>query len=321
MIARRRLLLAAMAAIAAAVAARPMPARALPAGVSYLYRLSSFAGTIPYSDARLHVDRKHGEILAVAGNTVRVFNGAGMEIYKFDSDAAAGQLVDVAAVESGDLFLLVYPQAPAPDAPTWSLVRADFRGVPQDRVPVTGLPGEAAGTRPDTIFYRNGRLLLIDRSAWQAVETDLTGTVRNTFDLQALAGIPDKQRGRNDMGGVNLDSKDALLFTVPTLAKAYVLPLDGKPRIFGRSGSAPGSFGIPAGIAADERGRVFVADKGRGVVMVFDAQLEVQAEFGTDDGAAGLARPSDLLYDDGKLYVTQSRDRGVSVFRVAAGGE
>jgi hypothetical protein len=54
--------------------------------------------------------------------------------------------------------------------------------------------------------------------------------------------------------------------------------------------------------------------------MVFDAQLEIQAEFGTDDGPAGLSRPSDLLYDDGKLYVTQSRDRGVSVFRVAAGG-
>lgn len=307
-------------AVAAAVAASPAPARALPAGVSYLYRLSSFAGTVPYSDARLQADRAHGEILVVAGNTVRVFNGAGMEIYKFDFDPVSGQLVDVTAVESGDLILLVYPQAAAAGAPTWSLVRADFRGVPQSRVEIAGLPPEAAGMRPDALFYRDRRLLLVDRAAWRAVAADLAGAVQKVWDLQALCGLPEKERGRNDMGGVNLDPKGALLFTVPTLAKAFLLPFDGKPRVFGRGGSAPGSFGIPAGIAADERGRVFVADKGRGVVMVFDPQLELQVEFGAEEGAAGLSRPSDLLYDDGKLYVTQSRDRGVSVYRVAAGG-
>jgi hypothetical protein len=317
---RSALTLPRIAAVAAAVVALSAPARALPAGVSYLHRLSSFAGTVPYSDARLHADRKHGEILVASGSTVRIFNGAGMEIYKFETDPAAGQLVDVAAADSGDLFLLVYPQAPAAGAATWSLVRADYRGVPQERVSLTGLPADADGLRPDTIFHRDGRLLLVDRAAWRVVDADLTGAVRRVWDLQEIAGLPGKDRGRNDMGGVNLDPKGALLFTVPTLAKAYILPLEGKPRIFGRSGSAPGSFGIPAGIAADERGRIFVADKGRGVVMVFDPQLEVETEFGTDEGAAGLSRPSELLYDDGKLYVTQSRDRGVSVFRVAAGG-
>ena len=317
---RPHLLLPAIAAVVVAVAARPAPVWALPNGVSYLYRLSSIAGAIPYSDARLHVDEAHGEILAVAGNTVRVFNRAGMEIYKFDADPTAGQLVDAAVVESGDVFLLVFPQAPVAGAPTWSIVRADFRGMPQERVAVAGLPPEADGMRPDTIFYRDHRLLLVDRTAWRAVAVDPAGAFRKTWDLHALARLPDKERGRNDMGGVNLDPKGALVFTVPTAARAYILPLDGTPRVFGRSGSAPGSFGIPAGIAADDKGRVFVADKARGVVMVFDPQLEFQAEFGADDGAAGLSRPSDLLYDDGKLYVTQSRDRGVSVFRVAAGG-
>jgi hypothetical protein len=295
-------------------------AQALPSGVSYLYRLSSFAGTVPYSDARLHADRAHGEILALASNIVRVFNGAGMEIYRFDSDPTAGQLVDVAAVENGDLYLLVYPPAPATGAPAWSLFRADYRGVLQNRVAVTGMPAETADMRPDTLFYRDRRLLLVDRAAFRAVAVDPTGTVVSAWDLLALSGLKEKDRGRNDMGGVNLDSQGALLFTVPTLARAFLLPFDGKPRVFGRSGSAPGSFGIPAGIAADGQGRVFVADKARGVVMMFDPQLEFQSEFGTEDGAAGLQRPGDLLYDDGKLYVTQSRDRGVSVFRVAAGG-
>jgi hypothetical protein len=307
-------------ALAAALMALPVPAVALPAGVSYLYRLSSFSGTVPYNDARLHADEEHGEILAVAGNTVRVFNGAGMEIYKFDSDPVAGQMVDVAAVSGGDLVLLVYPQAPAPGVPTWSLVRVDFRGVPRGRVPVTGLPPETEGMRPDTIFFRDGRLLLVDRAQWRAVAAGPEGSVQKVWDLQALSGLPEKERGRNDMGGVNLDPKGALLFTVPTIAKAFVLPLDGKPRVFGRSGSAPGSFGIPAGIAADEMGRLFVADRGRGVVMVFDPQLELLTEFGNDDGPAGLSRPGDLLCAGGKLYVTQSRDRGISVFRIAGGG-
>lgn len=307
-------------AMAAAVAAQPRVAHALPAGVSYLYRLSSFAGTVPYSDVRLHVDRAHGEILALAGNTVRVFNRAGMEIYKFDSDPTAGQLVDIAAVDNGDLYMLIYPQAPAAGTPTWSLFRADFRGVLQNRVAVTGLPPGTAEMRPDTLFTRERRLLLVDRAAFRAVAVDPVGAVQTTWDLLALSGLPEKERGRNDMGGLNLDPQGTLIFSVPTLAKAFLLPFDGKPRVFGRSGSAPGSFGIPAGIAADEKGRVFVADKGRGVVMIFDRNLELAAEFGTDDGAAGLQRPGDLLYDDGKLYVTQSRDRGVSVFRVAAGG-
>jgi hypothetical protein len=309
------------AALVATVAAwLAVPARALPAGVSYLYRLSSFSGTVPYSDVRLHVDAAHGEILAAAGNTVRVFNGAGMEIYKFDADPTAGQVVDVAAVENGDLFLLVYPQAPVPGVATWSLTRADFRGVLQERVAVAGLPAEAAEIRPDTLFYRDHRLLLVDRAAFRAFVVDLSGAVQQSWDLETLAGIPEKQRGRNDMGGVNLDRKGTLLFTVPTLAKAFVLPFDGKPRVFGRAGSAPGSFGLPAGIAADEAGRLYVADKARGVVLIFDAHLEFVAEFGGDSGVSGLSHPSDLLYDDGKLYVTQSRDRGVSVFRVAAGG-
>jgi hypothetical protein len=307
-------------AMAAAVAGQPRAAHALPAGVSYLYRLSSFAGAVPYSDVRLHVDRAHGEILALAGNTVRIFNRAGMEIYKFDSDPTAGQLVDVAAADDGDLDMLVYPQAPAAGAPTWSLFRADYRGVLQNRVAITGLPPETAEMRPDTLFIRERRLLLVDRAAFRAVAVDPGGAVQTTWDLLALSGLPEKERGRNDMGGMNLDPQGALIFTVPTLARAFLLPFDGKPRVFGRSGSAPGSFGIPAGIAADGQGRVFVADKGRGVVMIFDRNLELTAEFGTDDGVAGLQRPTDLLYDDGKLYVTQSRDRGVSVFRVAAGG-
>jgi hypothetical protein len=317
---KRGLRFAAAAILLAGLASEP--ARALPPGVSYLHRLSSLAGVVPYSDVRLQVDRAHGEIYAVAGNTVRVFNGAGMEIYKFDAEPAAGQIVDVAALQDGDLVLLVYPQVPTPDEPSWSLVHADYRGVPLGRIAIAGAPPDAVqGFRPDTMFYEGGRLLLLDRAAFRLTAISPAGAFQKSWDVATLAGLSDKERRRaGDIGGAGLDPQGRLLLTIPTLARAYVLPFDGAPRAFGRGGSAPGSFGVPAGIAADDRGNIFVADKSRGVVMIFDAAMNFTAEFGNEDGAAGLIRPTDLAWSDGRLYVTQSRDRGVSIYRVAPPG-
>lgn len=308
------------AAVLLAAAAAVAPARALPSGVSYLHRLSTFSGTVPYSDARLRVDRAHGEIYAIAGNLVRVFNGAGMETYRFEEDPVAGQIVDLAALENGDLRLLVFPQVLAPDGPGWHLLRADYRGVVEGRLAPSGLPPEAGtGFRPDMLFYEGGRLLLLDRAAFRMIALDPSGVFLKGWDIFALAGMREKDRGVSDMGGAALDGHGHLLFTVPTLARVFEVSFDGAPpRVFGRSGSAPGSFGVVAGIAADDRGNIFVADKARGVVMIFDEHLEFVAEFGNEDGAAGLVRPTDLAWDDGKLHVTQARDRGVSVYRVSA---
>lgn len=92
-------------------------------------------------------------------------------------------------------------------------------------------------------------------------------------------------------------------------------------RDVGHAGSAPGGFGVVAGIVGDENGNVIVADKGRGVVMVFDANLEFVTEFGSGgDGRGSLVRPTDLtLGPAGKIYVTQARDRGVAVLKASVG--
>ena len=61
-----------------------------------------------------------------------------------------------------------------------------------------------------------------------------------------------------------------------------------------------------------------MADKNRGVVLVFDPNLDFLTEFGSgDEGPSHLVRPTDLaMGSSGKLYVTQARDRGVAVFRL-----
>ena len=100
-----------------------------------------------------------------------------------------------------------------------------------------------------------------------------------------------------------------------------MLSPDGELKAFGRVGSNPGAFGVVAGVAADDDGNILVADKGRGVVIVFDEQFRLVTEFGAEEeGPSGLARPAELaLGRSGKLYVTQARERGVAVFRIGGG--
>src|SRR6185503_10591293 len=101
--------------------------------------------------------------------------------------------------------------------------------------------------------------------------------------------------------------------------RAYAVSPEGEVTSFGKVGGAPGQFGVVSGIARDDQGRVFVADKLRSVVMVFDKSLRFVTEFGfLGLGADNLVRPDQLvLGEGGKLYVTQLYNRGVAVFSLA----
>jgi DNA-binding beta-propeller fold protein YncE len=81
----------------------------------------------------------------------------------------------------------------------------------------------------------------------------------------------------------------------------------------------PGRFGILAGIAIDSRGNLLVLDKLKSAVMAFDKDFNFVTAFGYRG-----ARPGNLIVPDGlaidrrdRLYVTQARKRGVSVFALA----
>ena len=77
------------------------------------------------------------------------------------------------------------------------------------------------------------------------------------------------------------------------LFKAFQLSPDKKLASFGRSGSAPGRFGVVAGIVTDSRGNVLVADKLKSVVMVFDKNFDFLTEFGYRG-----SRPENLVVPD-----------------------
>ncbi len=157
----------------------------------------------------------------------------------------------------------------------------------------------------------------------QAVVTDRNGVFRKGYDLANILEIPEADRPNTEIFGFSLDADGNMLFTVPVLFKAYVVSPEGKVTgSFGKAGSAPGMFGVVSGIAKDDQGNYLVVERLRSVVMVFDKEFRFLQEFGyRGDKPGNLIRPSELAVGNaGKLYVTQVRNRGVSVFSIVSDG-
>jgi len=297
-----------------------IPAPASASTVSYLYGLSDFNGTVPYSDVNLYADRERDEVYASVSNFVSVFNASGMENYEFKLDPRYGSIYDIAVEETGDILLLTLDRSVPGPLPSWSITRCDYRGQPTDQIAVEDLPPRYASFVPNEMFYHDGEIVLASRAQLVAVVTDAEGRFRRAYDLGRLAGLDEEHRADNDIVGFSVDPRGNILFTIATMFKAFVVAPDGGVKAFGRPGSNPGSFGIAAGIAGDEQGHLLVADRLRGVVMLFDRNLQFVTEFGSaEDGGHYLVRPSEVVFGpSGKIYITQKRDRGVAVFRLSA---
>jgi hypothetical protein len=131
-----------------------------------------------------------------------------------------------------------------------------------------------------------------------------------------MIDLPLEERPVTKMSGFNLDESGNMLFTVPVLFAAFVVSPHGELRSFGKVGSGPGMFGIVSDIVSDGHGNYLVADKLRSVVMIFDESFGFLEEFGyLTTRPDGLIRPSSLAVSgSGRLYVTQMRNNGISVF-------
>jgi len=279
--------------------------------VSHLYELSDFNGPVPYNDAILHADRKHDEVYAVVGGEVRVFNRNGMEIYRFQQETTDGRIMALAVDERGDIFTLKLDREAQGDDRNWWIQRSDYRGELIGRIDVSELPTEIADFVPNRMFLHDGRFVLVSTSGMQVVTVDRSGRFQSRLDLAELLQIekPDSL----EISGFSIDRSGNLLFTIPVHFRAYVVAPDETVRSFGSPGSARGKFGIVAGIVGTDDGHYVVTDKLRRVVMVFDSSFRVVAEFAGSD-RRDLARPTALaLGNAGKVYVTQTQNRGIAV--------
>jgi hypothetical protein len=288
------------------------PAKAQPVKGTFLYTLSDFTGSIPYSWPRVVTDKERNEIYVLYQNTLRIFNEFGMEIYRFGDDLELGHIIDVAVDQKGDILLLAYKESKG------GIVLCNYRGEPKSEIELKDFPPEFSGFAPNRMIYHDGNLYLASLMGLTVVVTDLKGSFKKGYDLFTLLELDEKDRGNVEIIGFSVDKEGNILLTIPVLFRAYVLSPDGKMNSFGKPGSAPGKFNIIAGIARDSKGNYIVIDKLKCAVMVFDKNFRLLTQFATRGYKPGyLIAPDDIAIDNGdRIYVTQVAKKGVSVFRL-----
>jgi DNA-binding beta-propeller fold protein YncE len=284
----------------------------------YLYNLSNFHGILPLSWVSISVDESRDEVYVLPGQGIKIFNDRGMEVYSFNEAEEIGGASGVAVDDKGNIIVISNDQR--------EIVRCNYRGERISKMELKNLPPEFSGFFPGRVFFRKGAFYFEGSSSGsssiQVVVTDREGLYKDGYDIMALVNLDEKNSQDADIVGFNVDGEGNLLFTMPVMAKAYVVSPDKQVRSFGRRGSKPGTFGVPGGIASDASGSfILVADTLRCVVMVFNRDFVFQTEFGFRGFSPGnLVGPMQLAVDSkNRLYVTQLRDRGVSVYQLKIG--
>jgi hypothetical protein len=282
------------------------------APATYLYNLANFSGPLRYDGVRVVVDQETDESYVLYQNLVRIFSSSGMEVFSFGDDLDLGQIVDAAVDRNGDIILLSYKDSRS------LVTRCNFRGVPVGPIEVKDLP---AGLVFDAnrMIYRNGLLYFASTSKSTVIVTDTSGGFRSHFELLPLLDVDKRKVDGAESIGFAVDREGSVYFTVPALFTVFKRSADGKLTSFGTPGSTPGKFGVVAGIATDIHGNLFVADKLKCVVLAFDKDFKFLTEFGyRGSKPENLVVPDDIAIDRrDRLYVSQSRKRGVSVFGLA----
>lgn len=317
---KRSLIRALGAGLWALSAVAPGPAAADSAAIAVTFgeALSDFNGTVPAGEARVVPDPATGEVLVGEARTVHVFNATGMEVFRFQIASNLGAIRDLAVLPSGEILALAYDQTAPGDRPRFVIARHDYRGAPRGEVVLSGLPPEFTGLLPNRMVLRGDRLVLASTTQHLAVATGTDGSFRQGYDLARILEIPAEDRPNTEFTGFGVDDRGNLLLTCAVMFRAFVISADGSVASWGEPGAAAGKFGNAAGIARDEAGRYYVADKLRRVVLVFDENRRFLFEFGGDPAQPGhLSRPSEVVSDGrARLYVTQVGRGGVLAFDV-----
>ena len=101
------------------------------------------------------------------------------------------------------------------------------------------------------------------------------------------------------INGFSASQDGTLYFTASSLFSAFRQKEGSDLEQFGVAGGAIGKFGVVAGIESDKNGNIFVADRLRSVVLVFDKDFNFLTEFGYRGPLPqNLIVPDDIAVDD-----------------------
>lgn len=279
----------------------------------FLYLLSDLNGSLPFNTVMMRVDRQHDELYLYEQSiqAVRVFNTTGMEIYHFNTSDYPGRFLGLFPTDQGELLILTN------NSGVLTLITCDERGKPKSSRIITSATDREF--HPDLFIGQGDRLYLADRARMLVVVCNQKGEEQQIYDIAARLEMTDAQRDDAGLTGFNVTPQGEILFTVATEFLAGRIALDGAMRTFGSKGSTPGKFNIVGGIAADDAGNIYVAETLRCTIIVFDGlgrflqQISQRGE--TPDKLIG---PDEITVLNDRIYVSQMRARGVSVFRIAA---
>jgi DNA-binding beta-propeller fold protein YncE len=293
----------------------PSSAAAAIRGESYSYNLANFNGFILSQWANVYVDRERGETYVISTETrdIRIFDKNGMEIYVFGDEGNLGYVADLTVDGDGNIIIISRKRSL-----NFDIIRCNYRGQSVAKIGLTNLPDGFSGFNPDRIVYREGKLYFAEVSGLKIVVTDMNGVFERGFDIAPMIKVADSKRDENEMTGFSVDKDGSILFTIAVTFQAYKLFPDGTLDSFGKSGGGPGAFGVAAGITSDREGNIYVADKLRCVVLVFDGNFTFLREFGyRGNRPRNLVVPNDIDIDNsGKLYISQGGSRGISVYKM-----
>ncbi|RII25765.1 MAG: hypothetical protein CXR31_12180 [Geobacter sp.] len=282
----------------------------------YLYNLSNFNGSIASSWVTFGTDKTQKELYVVnpSDQSVDVFNKTGLLVYSFGEEGEFGAIRGLDVDDNGTIYVL------SSRGKRTQVVIANFRGDPQEVLKLENLPPLFTDNfNPERIFCRKGHLYLIDPREFKVLITDLHGNYEDGFEFASMINVNYKKRSDFDIRGVTVDAEGTLIFTIPVNSLVYLISPDKKLTTFGRRGSSPGKFNIIGGVAADDKGRLYVADTLRCVIMVFerDKDFTFRGEYGERGFDPGnLIAPMEVAVLGDLVYVSQSANRGVSVYRI-----
>jgi hypothetical protein len=293
----------------------PLSAGSAILGQSYAYNLANFNGLIRSQWANVYVDKDRGEAYVISSETrdIRIFDKNGMEVYVFGDDGHFGYVPDLTVDGDGNIIVISKKKALISD-----VIRCNYRGQSIAKIELKNFPDGFSGFNPDRIVYRKGKLYFAEMFGLKIVVTDINGVFERGFDIAPMIKVADSKRDENEMTGFSVDKDGSILFTIAVTFQAYKLFPDGTLDSFGKSGGGPGAFGVAAGITSDREGNIYVSDRLRCVVLVFDGNFTFLREFGyRGNQPKNLVVPNDIDIDnDGKLYISQGGSRGISVYKI-----
>jgi DNA-binding beta-propeller fold protein YncE len=230
----------------------------------------------------------------------------------------------------------------------------DLEGKTYDRIDRAGEEGLQS---PVGVAFTDDLIFVADSALAKLFAFDLDGDLRTTVeDLERPTGLAfDPQSGRlyvadtlghrvvvfdaaghmlfsfgergTGTGAFNFPSHLALhggrLYVNDTMNfRVQVLDLEGRPlAAFGRHGDGSGDFAQPKGVAVDSEGHVYVADALFDRVQIFDADGRYLLDFGGTGALPGsFWLPSGVFIAQDRIYVADSYNRRVQVFRFIEGG-